>query len=314
MAVWFERFQVGLYFLALFVGGLVGFLFPGLSGVFDFLVNPFLVVLLFLTFLSVPFSGVFGVFRDWRFVLAVVVLNFVFVPFVVWGLSFLVSDVVVLFGVLLVLLAPCVDYVLVFSRLAGGDWVRLLGVCPLVLVLQFLLLPVFLFWFVGGVFLSFGVGVFVWAFVLFIVLPLVLSVVCQVFSARFVGFSRVCDGVQVGMVPCMMCVLFCVVASGFSGLVEGFGVLVWVVPVFVLFCVFMFVVGFLWGRVWGFDVGVRRVLIFSGCTRNSLVVLPLVLVLPVSFEWVSLVVVLQTFVELVFMVFLVWFVPVVVRD
>ncbi|SDT03826.1 hypothetical protein SAMN04489751_3578 [Brevibacterium sandarakinum] len=52
----------------------------------------------------------------------------------------------------------------------------------------------------------------------------------------------------------------------------------------------------------GLDVPGRRAVVFSGATRNSLVVPPLVLALPAAFDLAPLVVVTPTLVELVAMV------------
>ena len=71
----------------------------------------------------------------------------------------------------------------------------------------------------------------------------------------------------------------------------------------------MVAVGMLVGRVAGLDVPGRRAVVFSGATRNSLVVLPLVLALPAAFDLAPLVVVTQTLVELVAMVVFVRLVP-----
>lgn len=49
--------------------------------------------------------------------------------------------------------------------------------------------------------------------------------------------------------------------------------------------------------------------VFSGVTRNSLVILPLVLALPAHYDLAALVVVTQTLVELVVMVILVQLLP-----
>lgn len=69
-------------------------------------------------------------------------MNFVIVPLVVAAIfTFLPADQTVRLGVLLVLLCPCVDYVVVFSGLAGGSNRRLLAATPLLLVAQ-MLLPV----------------------------------------------------------------------------------------------------------------------------------------------------------------------------
>ena len=47
-------------------------------------------------------------------------------------------------GTLLVLLAPCVDYVMVFTRLGGGAWSRILAASPVLMLLQALVLPLWL--------------------------------------------------------------------------------------------------------------------------------------------------------------------------
>lgn len=80
-----------------------------------------LALLLYATFLSIPFGRLGRAFKDWRFLTTVLVVNFVLVPLVVWPLSRIVAGDQALFvGVLFVLLTPCIDYVIVFSGLAGG--------------------------------------------------------------------------------------------------------------------------------------------------------------------------------------------------
>jgi len=71
-------------------------------------------------------------------------------------------------------------------------------------------------------------------------------------------------------------------------------------------------VGMLASRVAGLDVPGRRAVVFSGATRNSLVVLPLVLALPAAFDLAPLVVVTQTLVELIVMVIFIRLIPRVV--
>ena len=91
--------------------------------------------------------------------------------------SFLPADQAVRLGVLLVLLTPCVDYVIVFCGLAGGASRRLLAATPLLLILQMLLLPVFLVLFMGSDLADVvEIGPFVEAFIVLIVIPLTLAV------------------------------------------------------------------------------------------------------------------------------------------
>ena len=107
----------------------------------------------------------------------------------------------------------------------------------------------------------------------------------------------------------MITTLAVVVASQISGVSARLGSLLLAVPVYVLFAAVMVPVGMLASRVAGLDVPGRRAVIFSGVTRNSLVVLPLVLALPATFEIAPLVVVTQTLVELVAMIIFIRLIP-----
>ena len=131
-------------------------------------------ILLYATFLGVPFSRIGRAFRDWRFLAAVLTVNFLLVPIAVWPLSRIVAhDEAILIGVLFVLLTPCVDYVIVFTGLAGGAKDRLLAATPLLMLGQMLLLPLYLRLFMGaGVAQAVDPKPFVEAFLLLIVLPL----------------------------------------------------------------------------------------------------------------------------------------------
>ena len=105
-----------------------------------------------MTSARVPFAKIGQAFRDWRFLVTVLTVNFVAVPIVVYVLSRIVAhDQVLLIGVLFVLLAPCVDYVIVFTGIAGGAKDRLLAAAPLLMLAQMLLLPLYLWLLVGAV-------------------------------------------------------------------------------------------------------------------------------------------------------------------
>ncbi len=61
------------------------------------------------TFLGVPFGRIAEAFRDLRFLVTLLILNFAIVPLIVFVLSrFVATDAALLIGVLLVLLTPCV--------------------------------------------------------------------------------------------------------------------------------------------------------------------------------------------------------------
>ncbi len=71
--------------------------------------------------------------------------NFLVVPLLVAALvQFLPPEPMIRLGVLLVLLTPCIDYVVTFSHLGRADARLLLAATPVMLIVQMLLLPAYL--------------------------------------------------------------------------------------------------------------------------------------------------------------------------
>jgi ACR3 family arsenite efflux pump ArsB len=281
---WMERWQVPLYLAAFVLGAGIGLLIPA--------------------------------FRDWRFLVTVLTVNFVAVPIVVYVLSRIVAhDQVLLIGVLFVLLTPCVDYVIVFTGIAGGAKDRLLAAAPLLMLAQMLLLPLYLWLFVGAEFVAtVDFAPFIEAFLLLIALPLVAAGFTQL-AAAGTRWGVAIQGTVLGaMVPLMMLSLAVVVASQIAGVGRQLGALLLAIPVYILFAAVMVPIGAAAGKVARIDVPGRRAIVFSGATRNSLVVLPLVLALPAAFDLAPLVVVTQTLVELIVMVVFVRLIPRLLPD
>jgi ACR3 family arsenite efflux pump ArsB len=166
------------------------------------------------------------------------------------------------------------------------------------------LLPAYLWAFVGAEFVAaVDLAPFVEAFLLLIALPLAAAGLTQVAAARTRWGCRVQEVVLGAMVPLMMLTLAVVVASQIAGVGARIGSLLAAVPIYVAFAAVMVPIGMAAGGI------ARRAVVFSGATRNSLVVLPLVLALPDRFALAPLVVVTQTLVELVVMVVFVRLIP-----
>src|SRR5690606_10376753 len=142
---WMERHQVVLSFGALSFGAAVGVGLPNIAGAAAAGVNPVLGLLLYTTFLGVPFSWLRTSLRDGRFLLTLAVLNFAVVPAVAWAVTRLImGERALLVGALFVLLVPCIDYVIVFAGLAGGSASRLVAAAPQLMVSQMIMLPIYL--------------------------------------------------------------------------------------------------------------------------------------------------------------------------
>lgn len=308
---WWDRVQVPLYLAAIALGAVVGLAAPQVAPTLEHSITPVLGLLLFATFLGVPLVEVGRGLRDARFLVTVLAANFVVVPVLVFALSrFVADDRGLLVGVLLVLLTPCIDYVIVFTGLAGGARARLLAAAPLLMVVQMLLLPAYLLVMAGpDVVDAVDAGPFVEAFLGLVLLPLAAAAAVQALARRHRS-GRAAETVTAGaMVPLMMATLAVVVGSQVATVGSEAATLVRVVPLYVAFVVVALVLGRVASRVARLDVPATRAVMFSTVTRNSLVVLPLALALPPVLAIAPLAVVTQTLVELVAMVVLVRLVP-----
>jgi arsenite transporter len=306
-----ERDQVAVYLAAVAAGAVVGIAAPGSDAVFEASIYPVLGALLYATFLQVPFTALRSAFADRRFLLAALGLNFVVVPPIVFALSRLApGGRAVELGVLTVLLTPCVDYVIVFTRLAGGSDRRLLAASPLLMLTQMALLPAYLWLFMGSELAEIvEPAPFLEAFALLIVLPLALAWATEAWAARRPAGAWFKRAVDLTPVALMALTLLVVVASQFPRVREDIEHVAGVVPLYVAFLVIMALVGRAAGRTLRFDPPAARALLFTGGTRNSLVVLPLALALGDEYALTAAVIVTQTLVEVLGMVAYVRVVP-----
>lgn len=303
--------QVAIYLGAMAAGAALGLAAPDAGPGLEHAINPVLAALLFVTFLQVPARELLRSLKDARFLSAALVVNFAVVPLVVAAMfAFLPADRAVRVGVLLVLLCPCVDYVIVFSGLAGGASRRLLAATPLLLIGQMLLLPLFLYVFMGP---DLGdiveAGPFLEAFLVLIVVPLALAWALQAWAGRGATGQKVSDAATTTMVPLMAATLLTVVASQVPKLGGNLTDVAAVVPFYALFLLVMAFAGKAVARLFRLDTPGSRALVFTGATRNSLVVLPLALALPDPYAIAAVIVVTQTLVEVIGMVVYVRTVP-----
>lgn len=308
-----ERHQLAVSLAAIAAGALLALLWPAAAPALEPAITPVLILLLTATFLAVPFDRLLDAWRRPRFLLVLVAVNFALVPLIVLGLALLLPlEQTVLVAVLLVLLAPCIDYVVAFTGLAGGAADRLLAATPLLMLGQLGVLALMLGIVLGGEAASLVelLAPLAEAFLLMIVLPLGLAVLLQLAGRRWPGLRRAAEAAQRhSMVPLMVATLFVVVASQLPLVRLHAGALGWALLAFVLFAVLLPPLGALAARSARLPVPEARAIAFSGVTRNSLVVLPLALALPPGYELAPAVVVTQTLVELVALVLLVRLVP-----
>lgn len=295
-----ERRQIAVYAAAIGAAVVAGLWLPA-TRVLAAAINPALGLMLFVTFLQVPLTDLGRAFGDRRFLAALAVANFIAVPALVAVLlPFLPADPGLRLGVLLVLLAPCIDYVVTFAHLGRADSRSLLAATPILLAGQMALLPLFLHLFLGGEAASvLRAGPFVEAFVWLILLPLALAAALQARGRRSPVARRVVAGCGLLPVPATALVLFVVIAAAMPLMGSATAAVLQVVPVYAVFAVVAPLIGLGIGRLFGLAAPAARAVGFSAATRNSLVILPLAFAVPDAVPLLPAVIVTQTLVELV---------------
>ena len=137
-----ERHQVALY-LGSMIAGVACAGLSGWSHASEQLVPYVLGALLWTNFALMPLTGM-SVGQYKRLACAVVLAA-------TFGTSILIAPLVSLFipeggpvalAAVIVLLAPCVDYVVVFTRIAGGEYRGLLVATPYLLAAQLIFIPI----------------------------------------------------------------------------------------------------------------------------------------------------------------------------
>lgn len=295
-----EEHQIGIYFCAVVIAAVAALVIPGTSAL-EFGINPALALMLFVTFLQVPLAELRQALSRVRFLAVLMATNFVVLPVLVAALvEFLPPEPMVRLGVLLVLLAPCIDYVVTFSHLGRADARLLLAATPALLIVQMLLLPAYLALFLGSDAANLvQVGPFVHAFIWLITVPLTLAVLTQILTGKSQTVARISTGLGLLPVPATALVLFVVVAAVVPQLGPALDAALRVLPIYVAFAVIAPLVGWGVARLWKLEAPAGRAVAFSAATRNSLVVLPLALAVPGAVPILPAIIVTQTLVELV---------------
>ncbi len=311
-----ERHQVWLYLVAIMMGMLTGWFWPAITEAFETLLWPVLGVLLYTTFTQVPLTHLAAAFRDGRFNVALVLGNFVLMPAIVWLLLFLApADPAIRLGILLVLLVPCTDWFISFTHLGGGDSARAIAASPILLILQILALPVYLWLFTGAEIASANLtGHFIPVFFGLILTPLLLAWLTEKAGDKRPAFTDYIQALGWLPVPLLALVVFLIAASQISLVMETGRMLPLMLLIFSIYLVAAALVGKLLCRAFHLPGTRGRTLAFSFGTRNSFVVLPFAIALPDLWAPAVVVIVFQSLVELFGMTAYLRWLPQLIRE
>lgn len=305
-----ERHQVWIYLLAALLGLITGSIWPEAGESLEALVWPGLALLLYATFAQTSLRAVPQALKDGRFLVTALIGNFVLIPVMVWGLVQLApEDEPLRLGLLLVLLVPCTDWFITFTQLGKGDGLRAAVLAPILLMVQFLLLPVYLWLMSGDQVASVLTLAEMWPALLVVLLPLGLAVIGDFWLAGRAGYQRFSTVLVWGPVPLLGIVIFLVAASHAAQAYAALNLLPVVAGIAAGYLLLSLIIARGASAAMRLSVVQGRTLAFTFGTRNSFIVLPFALALPAGWEITAIVVVMQSLVELLGMIFCLWFVP-----
>ena len=135
--------------LIIFSAIIIGLLFSNVQILADntgHLINVFLCLMLYGLFLEVPLDELKDSFKNIKFTSTSLLINFLWTPLFGYfiGSLFLRGNVDILIGFFMLILTPCTDWYLVFTKMAKGDLTLSLSILPINLILQIILLPIYL--------------------------------------------------------------------------------------------------------------------------------------------------------------------------
>ena len=264
------KLQPVIIIAAALLGLLLGAVTP-LGSVSSSLIEVFLMMLLYILFLSIDLKQIKKSFTNIRFTLAAVVINFVFTPLFGYllGKVFFPGSLDIRIGLLMLLVTPCTDWYLVFTGLSKGNVELGMSILPLNLILQIVLLPVYLLVLIGSE-VTMDVAALIGSVAMVLVIPFVLSCITKAITKnkpKFQNFlSEQGDNLQLLFLCFAVVVMF---ASEGKNLIDNPMLLVQMfVPLLIFFAV-LFCVSQIVGSLMKFPKRDIVSLNFTTLARNS---------------------------------------------
>lgn len=293
------KLQPVIIITAALLGLLLGAVTP-FGSVSSSLIEVFLMLLLYILFLSIDLKQIKKSFTNIRFTLSAVIINFVFTPLFGYllGKIFFPGSLDIRIGLLMLLVTPCTDWYLVFTGLSKGNVELGMSILPLNLVLQIVLLPVYLLVLIGSE-VTMDVGSLVSSVAMVLVIPFVLAYITKLMtknSEKFKNFlSEQGDNLQLLFLCLAVVVMF---ASEGKNLLDNPLLLAQMFIPLLIFFVVLFFVAQIVGRLMNFPKKDTVALNMTTLARNSPLSLAIAVVTFPAQPLVSLALVIGPLIEL----------------
>lgn len=141
-----EKLHPVIILMSVVLGVILGHI-QGIGLYAEYLIVPFLMVMLYGVFLQIPVREIKKSFKNTKFTTSSLIMNFIWTPIFAWflGSIFLYEIPSIWLGFIMLMVTPCTDWYLIFTGIAKGNTALNTDILPLNLVLQLILLPMYLF-------------------------------------------------------------------------------------------------------------------------------------------------------------------------
>ena len=293
-----EKLEPALIFSSIILGLLL-YNVDGLQRISSSLITIFLALMLFALFLDIPLSELRSSFTNIKFTSISLLINFLWTPLFGYflGNCFLGGNIDLFIGFVMLILTPCTDWYLIFTKMSKGNLPLSLSILPINLVLQLILLPVYLLIFFSSSNVI-GLNELFGSLLTFIVIPFVLSIIVKFVLKNSDAKKKIISTFS-SLQLLFLCIaifgLFNTEANVLIANLDSIGVIF--VPL-MLFFVVNFVVDFLVSRQIGFDYENYASLTMTTLARNSPLALAVAITSFPHNELIAIVLVIGPLIEL----------------
>jgi arsenite transporter len=185
-----NKFQSFIILLMVLIGIILGQI--DLVQIYSgYIIIPALMIMLFLVFIQIPLSDITKSFKNRKFTMTAICINFVWTPILIFilGRLFLGNSPDLLIGFVMLMVTPCTDWYLIFTGMAKGNVALGASILPLNLILQLVLLPVYVF-IIGGLSVQIDVLSLIQGVVISLFIPLIVSLIYRKLAISKKGLDK----------------------------------------------------------------------------------------------------------------------------
>lgn len=160
----------------------------------EYIIMPALMIMLFLVFIQIPIKDIAKSFKNKKFTLSAIFINFIWTPILIaiLGKIFLGNNPELLIGFIMLMVTPCTDWYLIFTGIAKGNVALGTSILPLNLILQLLLLPAYVF-LIGGTSVELDAMNLLQGVLFSLAIPLIASLLYRNFTIKNKGLNYLED-------------------------------------------------------------------------------------------------------------------------